>query len=43
MGFKIKYNIFQQQDSGGEMLTFYVLIKDAKDDTHAFQIKDLCQ
>lgn len=43
MGFKTIYNIFQQQDNGGKMSAFYALIKDAKDETYAFQIEDSCQ
>ena len=34
---------FQQKDSGGEMSTFYALIKNAKDETQVFQIEDSCQ
>ena len=34
---------FWQQDSGGAMLAFYTLIKDAKDETYTFQIGDSCQ
>ena len=43
MGFKTIQDVFRQQDSGGEMSTFYALIKDAKDETYAFQIEDSCQ
>ena len=43
MCFKTIYDVFWQQDSGGAMVAFYALIKDAKDDTYAFQIEDSCR
>ena len=43
MSFKTIEDVFQQQDSGRSMPTFYALIKDAKDETYAFQIEYLCQ
>ena len=43
MGFKTILDVFRQQDSGRAMLAFHALIKDAKDETYAFQIENSCQ
>ena len=43
MGFKNILDVFWQQDNGRAMSSFHAVIKDAKDDTYAFQIEDSCQ